>query len=148
MCGAYSSILDFKQMPVVSPVEHSGCPPPHAAQEERHIHRLGNFIPEFVGRGQDASRRLSVVPQMKHYLQSVYPVFAPHFSNRNYPSSFDHFFTSIILCYPKYAPGTRIGIGVSFESMNYFFTSSGAGDFPPCLKRDKLPCRGADGRSN
>jgi hypothetical protein len=83
-------------MPIVSPVEHDSCPPPHAAQEDRHIQRLGDFVPEFVGRRQDAARRLSIVAQVKDHFQSVHPVFAPHFSDRNYPSSFDHFFTSVV----------------------------------------------------
>jgi hypothetical protein len=79
-------------MPVVSSVEHNGSPSPHTAQEDRHIQRLGNFAPEFVGRGQDATCRLTIVAQVKNHLQSVHPVFAPHFFNRNDPSSFDHFF--------------------------------------------------------
>jgi hypothetical protein len=102
MCDAYLLILDSKQMPIVSPVKHNGCPPPHTAQKNRHIQRPGDFIPEFVGRGQDAARGLSVVAEVKNYLQSIHPVFAPHFFDRNYPSSFDHFFTSAILFYQKY----------------------------------------------
>jgi hypothetical protein len=105
MCDAYSLILDFKQMPIVSPVKHDGGPPPHTAQKNRHIQRPRDFIPEFVRRRQDIARRLSVVAQVKNYLQSVHPVFAPHFFDRNYPSPFDHFFTSIILYYPKYLSG-------------------------------------------
>jgi hypothetical protein len=111
--------VGFKQMLVVGPVEHDGCLPPHTAQEEQHIHRLGYFIPEFGGRGQDATRRLPVFAQVKNYLQSVHPVFAPHVSDRNYPCSFDHFFTSVILCYPKYLPGILDGIAVSFEYLDF-----------------------------
>jgi hypothetical protein len=103
-------------MLIVRPVEYDSCPPPHTAQEHRHIQRLGQLIPEFVGRGQDAARRLAVFAKVKNYFQSVHPVFAPHLSNCDYPSSFNHFFTSIILCYPKYFPEIRGGIAVSFET--------------------------------
>jgi hypothetical protein len=97
-------------MPIVSPVKHNGCPPPHTAQEDRHIQRPWDFIPEFVGGRQDVARRLSVVAKLKNDLQPVHPIFAPHLFDRNYPSSFDHFFTSIILYYPKYLPGIWGGI--------------------------------------
>jgi hypothetical protein len=109
-------------MLVVSPIEHDSCPAPHTAQENRHIQRLGYFIPEFVGGGQDTPRRLAVFAEVKNHFQSIHPVFAPHFSNRNYPSSSNHFFTSIILCYPKYPSGISEGIGVSFENGEFSTT--------------------------
>jgi hypothetical protein len=111
-------------MLVVGPVEHDGCAPPHTAQEERHVQRRGDFNPEFVRRGQDVARRLPVVAQMENYLQPVDPVFAPHLSNRNYPSSLDHFFTSDVFVIFKVFAGhsdrywSFFGIFVFFS---YFF---------------------------
>jgi hypothetical protein len=114
--------MGFKQIPVIGPVEHDGCPQPHTPQKDRHIQRPGQLVPEFVGGGQNTARRLSVFAQTEHYFQSVHPVFTPHFSDRNYPGSFDHFFTAIILCYQKYLPGIQRGIGVLFENL-YFVTT-------------------------
>jgi hypothetical protein len=102
MCDAYSAfVLGFDQMPVISPVKHDGCPAPHTAKEDRHIYRLGDFPPKFVRRRQNAARRLSIVAKVKNHLQPVHPVLAPHFFNRNDPSSFDHFFTSIFCTTPS-----------------------------------------------
>jgi hypothetical protein len=109
----------FKQIPVVGPVKDAGCPPPHTVQEEHHIQRPGYFLPYLIRQGQNAARGLSVFAQMKDHFNAVDPILATHIPERNYPGSFNHFFTSAILRYPKYLAGPGDGIALFYENMDF-----------------------------
>jgi hypothetical protein len=58
---------------------------------------------------------------MKNYFYAVDPVLTSHFSDRNDPSPFYHFFTSAVLRYPKYPSGIGDGIALFYENL-YFIS--------------------------
>jgi hypothetical protein len=87
-----------------------------------------------VRRGQDAARRLAVLAKVKNYFQTVHPIFAPHFSDRNYPSSFDHFVPPSLFCAIQ-------SICRKFEAVLQFNLKIGSfalrPDRPPCCAKIK-----------